>query len=514
MFVLIPGRHHLVTNFQFRYLFRFIHSRLQSEVDRRGAPLPSGEVEGIVFAVTSANHEGTRRNPLSYAHRAMAIQEFSHELTVSVYCFPVTDVGHRSDFASYTVKSVNHQADGLFELSKENCIVSCSTEVGDLYEALGYSVFGAETAAPDSEGALNPWELIGRIAANPDWSTDNILLNAVHPSSYRILRQYNLGNRIRFLFSDPIASEDGDITSTRDYSSYVRQMDENASLKWRDVAAFVQSGRIGDIGCATGSWLKHASEEPRLGESDFYGVELTRQLNDICNQRKNNGEFRNPNVWFAQKNAVSGLVFKPASMDTIHSSSLTHEIESYGSHEDLLTFIANRFEELKPGGVWINRDVAGPEDKDRPVLMLLREDDPAPDGPPWLAGLSTFELFRKFAIDFRKAEGYRMAYTIENVDGNRYVKLRMEDAAEFLLTKDYRDNWESEMHERFCFWSFSQWKAALQDAGFIVDSGSSVFTNPWIVDNRFRGKVSLFAEDLSPLDYPPTNLIMVARKPW
>lgn len=502
-----------MTNFQFRYLFRFINSRLRSEVDRSGIALPSGNIEGIVFAVTSANHEGTRRNPLSYAHRAMAIQEFSHDLTVPVYCFPVTDVGHRNDFAAYTIKSVNHQSEGLFDLNPNNCIVSCSTAVGNLYEALGYSVFGAEASAHESEKALDPWELIERIAVNPDWATDKTLLDAIHPSSYRILCQYNLGNKIQFIFSDPIASEDGDITNTRDYSTYVRQMDENALLKWRDVAAFVQNGRIGDIGCATGSWLKHASEEPRLDESDFYGVELTRKLHDICNQRKNNGEFKNPNIWFAQKNAVSGLVFKPVSMDTIHSSSLTHEIESYGSHDDLLKFIANRFEELKPGGVWINRDVVGPEDKDRVILMQLREDDAASDGPIGFTGLSTFGLFKKFAVDFRKSEGYKMNYTIEQINGINYVRLKMEDAAEFLLTKDYRDNWESEMHERFCFWNFSQWKAALQDVGFIVDPGSSVFTNPWILENRFRGKATLFDDNLSPLDYPPTNLIIVARKP-
>ena len=81
----------------------------------------------------------------------------------------------------------------------------------------------------------------------------------------------------------------------------------------------------------------------------------------------------------------------------------------------------------------------------------------------------------------------------------------MEEASEFLLTKDYKDNWLSEMHERFCFWSFSEWKTALEEAGFAVDSRSSVFTNPWIMENRFMGKASLYSEDLAPLSYPPTQ---------
>ncbi|MBB6481192.1 methyltransferase domain-containing protein [Spirochaeta isovalerica] len=506
MYILIPGRHHVVTNFQFQYLYRFIHTQMEAEQDRRGRALPVSEIEGIIFAVTSANHEGTRRNPLSYAHRAMAIQEFSHDLTVPVYCYPITDIGFRSDFASYTIKSILHQADDFFDLSPENCIVACSTDVGDLYEELGYSVFGAERNV-----AANPWELIERIAAIPHWSSDRIILDEIHPASYRILKQYNLGGRIQFLFSDPIASDDGDITDTRDYASYVRQMDENTHIKWKDVASFVQPGRIGDIGCATGSWLRHATEEPRLNESDFYGVELTRQLHDICIQRKNNGEFANPNIWFARKNAVTGLVFTPGSMNTIHSSSLTHEIESYGSHEELLRFIKNRFDELKPGGIWINRDVVGPEEKDRIVLMKLNRTDHSGDSS--LTELSTYERFFRFAMDFRKEEGYSLSWDEVPVGDEDYIKLRYEDAAEFLLTKDYTDNWESEMHERFCFWSYSQWIGALKGAGFEIDSRSKVFTNPWIAENRFKGKVELYREDHEPMDYPPTNFIAVARKP-
>ena len=508
MYILIPGRHHIVTNFQFQYLFRFIHSRLESETDRKGAPLPSGKIEGIIFAVTSANHEGTRRNPLSYAHRAMAIQEFSHDLSVPVYCFPVTDVGSRSDFASFTVKSILHQVDGNFSLSPENCIVACSTDVGNLYEAEGYQVYGAEL----TEKTTSPWELIEMIAADENWSSRKEILDAVHPSSYRILTRYHLGKKIRFLFADPIASEDGDITDTRDYASYVRQMDENTHIKWRDVAPYVQAGRVGDIGCATGSWLKYASESPLLSESDFFGIELTRQLHDICNQRKSNGEFKNPNIWFSQKNAVTGLVFPPASMNTIHSSSLTHEIESYSSHEDLLQFIRNRYDELLPGGIWINRDVIGPEEKDRMILMDLSKNDGSPelDG---LHGLSTFDLFKQFAEDFRKEEGFKVPYKIVSKNSRDYIEVRMEEASEFLLTKDYKDNWLSEMHERFCFWSFSEWKTALEEAGFAVDSRSSVFTNPWIMENRFMGKASLYSEDLAPLSYPPTNMIIIARKP-
>ncbi len=63
----------------------------------------------------------------------------------------------------------------------------------------------------------------------------------------------------------------------------------------------------------------------RLRESDFYGIEVARHLFDICQQRKHNGEFTNPFVFFSQRNAVTGLVFDRASMNTIHTSSLTRD---------------------------------------------------------------------------------------------------------------------------------------------------------------------------------------------
>lgn len=513
MFILIPGRHHLVTNFQFQYLFRFIHTGMKFEKDRQNRPLPTGEIRGIIFAVTSANHEGTRRNPIPYAMRAMAVQEFSHDLPVPVFCFPVVDVGNRPDFAAYTVKSIHHQADGIFQLSPDNCVVACSTEVGDLYRDLGYQVFGAESGQAPEKNVFNPWELIEMIADDPDWHGNPEILGAIHPASYKIIRQYNLDAKIRFLFSDPIASADGDITDTRDYSSYVRQMDENTHIKWNDVALYIKPGRIGDIGCATGSWLKFASEDPVLSESDFYGVELTRQLHDICNQRKSNGEFTNPNIWFSRKNAVSGLVFAQNSMNTIHSSSLTHEIESYGSHEELLRFIKNRFEELLPGGVWINRDVVGPEKKNRIVLMKLNAVDGLNTPEADLAACSTRQRFERFARDFRREEGYSLQYELKVVNDIEFISIRYEDASEFMLTKDYTDNWESEMHERFCFWSYNDWVTALEEAGFEVGKESRVFTNDWIAEHRFEGSVELFTPELEPIVYPPTTTILIARKP-
>jgi hypothetical protein len=87
---------------------------------------------------------------------------------------------------------------------------------------------------------------------------------------------------------------------------------------------------------------------------------------------------------------------------------------------------------------------------------------------------------------------------------------------EFITKKDYIDNWESEMHEEFAFWSFADWQAALQQAGFLVKPESHVYTNDWIVTHRWQEKVKLFSRRgnaLIPLPYPPTTVVLVAEKP-
>jgi hypothetical protein len=396
-----------------------------------------------------------------------------------------------------------------------------------MYEKDGFKVLPVELKDRKTwkHKTLLPWDIVEKIAGHADWESYKAVRKIIHRSSYNIWVKYTLGTKVQMLFRDKMISDDGDITSTRDYNTYVRQMDEIANLKYQETAPHLQPGRIGDIGCAVGSWIKLACQDERFRESDFYGIEVARQLYDICQQRKHNGEFKNPFVFFSQRNAVTGLVFDKNSMNTIHTSSLTHEIESYGSRADLLSFIKNRFDELASGGVWINRDVVGPPAKDQIVLMKLNQDDGRNDDfeksfttredlANYLKGLSTMGRFKRFAIDFRKNEGYQVKFEVITSQNETYIRLTLKDACEFMSRKDYTDNWESEMHETFCFWDFEEWKQHLSHMGFVISKNSRCYTNEWIVKNRLNGKVELFSNTFQPirLEYPVTNMLIVAKK--
>jgi hypothetical protein len=139
-------------------------------------------------------------------------------------------------------------------------------------------------------------------------------------------------------------------------------------------------------------------------------------------------------VFFSQRNAVTGLVFEAGSMNTIHTSSLTHEIESYGSRNELLQFIQNRYQELTSNGIWINRDVVGLEEKNKTVLMKLNRMDGRNDDyeknfaqrselKEYLKDLSTYGRFLRFAEDFRKKEGYQFKFKEQSIDDSLYIEL-------------------------------------------------------------------------------------------
>ncbi|UYQ91378.1 transferase [Chitinophaga horti] len=518
MYLLIPGRHQLLTKFQFSYLQQIVQQGLGGQTDAFGNTLPhSSPVTAVIFAVTSANHSGTRRNPLPFYLRALAIEAMGNDLGVPVFSYGIDDVGELPNFASYTIKRLRHDSDFQFELTPENTVVICSTPVLQMYADLGYRILPAELEdiATWKHHQPMPWDIVEKIAYSDDWQNEPFVVQHMLPAAYNIWRKYRQGEKVQLLFRDTMISSDGDLTETRDYNVYVRQMDDIAEMKFRDTAAYIQPGRIGDIGCAVGSWIKLAGKEEKLRESDFYGIEVSRYLYEICQQRKLNGEFENPFVFFSKKNAVTGLVFEKHSMQTIHTSSLTHEIISYGHPGDLEKFIRNRYEELAPGGIWINRDVVGPYDKEQQVQVWLNAADGSNDDPfrecddrhtlsAYLETLSTQARFLRFARDFREP----IAYTRK---GEHFV-MRLRDAAEFLSRKDYTDNWQSEMHETFCYWDFNEWQQQMTAAGFSIHPASKAFTNDWIAAHRWKGKVALFNADMEPMEWPVTTMFLMGVK--
>lgn len=491
----------MLTRFQAAYLQESLAERLEP-----GA--------AVVWAVTSANHHTTKRNPVPFDRREAAIERLSVQTGIRSLVVGVVDTPPTDDFAEVTVKAVAAGTDDQVLLDPENTLVACSTdEVTKLYESLGYTVVGVEP--PDEP---RPWDVLLLVAADkPEWR------ELAHPATVDVFDRYGLDAHIRRCVNDPVVGDDGGLTTTRDYKTYADAFETAADRKWAQIKDFVRPGRILDIGCATGATLQLVDADPRFHESDLIGVEVARHLYAECVHKKEQGLFRNPNVYFYQRNMLGSAVFPARSIDTTLTLALTHEIWSYADGSRLATvrrFAEALFAHTAPGGVWVNFDVCGPAEPDRPVVLELDDTDGAnPAQVTELEGLSnpaaqvstlsTRARFFQFAHDFRR--NARVPFEYAERPGGGLV-LRLADAMDFLTRKDYVDNWLSETQEQFCGLSFAGWCELARDAGFTVDPASRAWRNDWIVTQRIAPVAAITATDGAPIDWPDTHQLLVARR--
>lgn len=518
-FLLVPGRHQAITRFQIQHFQQLLDSET---VDRRAE---------VIWAITSANHQGTRRNPISGSRRLGVIEAVSAKESIASEVFRITNMTQKPNFAHFLIEDIRLQSGGRVTMTPENTLVVCSTkEVAEQYKQLGYAIDTAELDETfTTTRGPRPWDVIEEIiASGAQWRSNAIVQDELHEVCLEQFERYGLGDQIVEIFQDPlIDSDDGDITTTRDYSTYRQAFEDGAVRKVADFAEFVRPGRILDVGCATGETLKLLSKQPNLFESDFYGVEAARPLYQICEQRKDGGDFGDANVFFYQRNIMRSSLFPHNSLSTIITMALTHEIESYLGRTELISFLKRMYDILSPGGVYINYDVVGPNQKDKIVHALLKDDDGEnPDNvhpdittdelPDFLRSLSTKARFRRFVVDFRKDEGDQIPVSYEMIDDKEYAVLTHADLCDFLAKKDYVNSWTSEMHERFCFWEYNEWLSAVTEVGFEIADGTEAKQNTWLIENRFAPSADVFIKDdeaLISVEQPVTNILLIAKKP-
>ncbi len=514
-YVLFPGRHHLLTRYQADYLTR-LRSGDADDVDgRRIDPMPESTV---VFAVTSWDQAGTRRNPLPGHRREAAIERFGMASQLPVHVAPVPNVSPTSRFADVIVNAVDVQTGGAIRMTPANTIVASSTpEVFAMFAALGYRIAPVELDG-DHLIAERPWTLVETIASGADLGD---VADRIHASSADIIDRYGLASQISELFADPLLGDDGDLTETRDYVTYADSFDRGADRKFDLVRTLIRPGRIVDIGCGTGALLSKIASAPEFAECDLFGIEAARPLYDVCEHRRSMGWFANENTFFYHRNVLNSPVLAAGSIDTTITMALTHEVYSYGSADDVLAMAERIAHHTRPGGVWINADVCGPDDPDVVVEFDLAtndgEHDSLADTPTasltdvgeHLSSLSTWARWRRFVNDFRAVEGEAVVWEPVR-DGTARATRRV--LYEFLSKKDYPNNWLSEMHEAFCTYTYDDWIDLARGAGFEIAPGSHAYRNEWIVEQRWRPSCAIRQLDGSPEDFGVSHLILAARR--
>jgi hypothetical protein len=394
---------------------------------------------------------------------------------------------------------------------------------------------------PETFFAEQPIDLVKRLAeVGEAWAEDDSLRRHLSPATFSLLSDFpEIPRRLARLYRDPLLNEQGSLTETRNYNTYARAMESIIALKYAEIRSGLVPGKIVDEGCADGALLvKIAADFP---DSDLIGIDIAAEFLARCQERQRGGEFGGSFVYFHQRNLLEAI-FEPGTIDTTLCNSTLHELWSYGDRNTTVhAYLANKFAQSAKGGRLVIRDVVGFDDKERTVFLALNREDGANEDPfkdfedatalaAYLRGLSTHARFFRFSRDFlaaMRARGLRgpetaVRFEEATVDGRQGVRVSLRQAMEFITKKDYADNWDAEMNEEFCFWSFDEWKRALETAGFSIvenpnapETGSRAYTSEWRVEHNFRGKATLYeetAEGLVPLDYPATNMVLIGER--
>jgi ubiquinone/menaquinone biosynthesis C-methylase UbiE len=279
------------------------------------------------------------------------------------------------------------------------------------------------------------------------------------------------------------------------YESYFSGMDSSMQQKVAlTTAHFPVRGRIADMGSGSGRGTFDLA-------SLYDGLELVGvDVNPISVERAHE-KFQRANLSYVVGD-ISQMVFPENSLDGILDSSVLHHVTSFNNFDvnRVLTTLDNQVAQLKPGGVIIIRDFVIPDGPDEVFLDLPS---------------STAALFEIFARDWRSSVNPHGPVPFEKFesprDGFARYRITLRAAAEFVLRKDYRDDWATEVLEEYTYLSQAQFEAAFRARGLRVVTSRPLW-NPWIVQNRFEKQFYLSDLNDQPLPFPPTNYLIVGEK--
>ena len=434
-YLLLPGRQIVNTRYQEDYLGSILGRDLETLPEMIGTP-PPGRVTGIVFAVTSCNKSNSRYNPLPLEVRSILVYEFARRLQeqsgVRFHLIGIPHYPPTPKFAGIILKEIAEQGDESLMLTPGNTVVFTSTPAMiAAYRDLGFAILPGEYDPKTKQhSAPVPNTVVQQIGDGE--ALDCIPLSA---GTRAVFANFpDAPERIVRLYHDPILTDQGDLTETRDYATYNQAMASAIDFKYAEIAPFLQPGKIVDEGCADGALLERIVHD--FPDSDLIGIDLSAEMLARANEKKRAGAFGGAFVFFAQRNLMTPISDAQAGRDdTVICNSTLHELWSYGQGAaSVRQYLHNKRKQLRTGGRLVIRDVVGPQNGDRRVLLdcsdgdgLVTDDWPEAD----VASLATLSRFRRFCRDFR---GGQIAGDVEETgrDGRTVFRLPLRGAMEFI----------------------------------------------------------------------------------
>jgi SAM-dependent methyltransferase len=279
------------------------------------------------------------------------------------------------------------------------------------------------------------------------------------------------------------------------YARYLASMDAAMRQKVALTAAHLPcQGRVADMGMGSGSGSEAlAALYPRLMVE---GVDVNPTMVEAARN-----QYQRPNLQF-RVGDIARPCFPPASLDGIVNSSVLHHVTSYNGYRysEAARALQSQVDQLALGGTLVVRDFLAPEPG--PIQLRL--------APQW------GELWTKFSQQFRylhppEQRGFGFEDMGTDVHGWRSFRVERRYAVEFVLRKDYQQDWESEILEEYTYFTQFEFEEQFRRLGLRV-LVSTPLLNPWIVQNRFEGQFEFRDLQGKLLDWPPTNYLIVGEK--
>jgi SAM-dependent methyltransferase/nicotinamide mononucleotide adenylyltransferase len=453
---LLVGRFHAVTQAQARWL----------------EGLKTADVGQVVCVLTSADHAGTRRNPLDAATREAMLRPALERTGLPLVVVRLDDVPDSADWVEHVVRGV--RAAGQELKTRTTSVYTSNRDVAALFEARGFGVVGGAV-----EG-LTPSELLERVVEGRPWESE------ASPETRAVLGRPEVVARLRAIYGQRLVNDDGELGHARDFASYGAQMDASLRQKLDDILPWVKPGLVVDKGCGTGALLVELSR--RFPTSALVGVDLSREFLRRCDENT----YATDDVTLTFGDIIERNV-EPGTATTVIYSSVMHEVYSYSGYDrgKIEKALTNAHAELQPGGQVVIRDGVSPP----PASWHLRLLDEA-----------TRWSFERFSKEFRHGAGAPS----QRLAGDEVI-ISSHLANEFLCKKDYQKNWHIEVHEEYGAHTLEEWGEVLTRCGFEPVHGHE-YVNQWIAENRYQGHVDLTDELGQPLPWPATNCVVAGKK--
>ncbi len=262
--------------------------------------------------------------------------------------------------------------------------------------------------------------------------------------------------------------------------------------------------RILDAGCHEGM-LTYAMAvmNPQM---KFIGIDRDKKA-----IRKAQDLFSLPNLQFICGDIHDSFIPKN-SLDAIINNFTLYEVySSSGCSEKTVHMLLERqYDMLRQGGQLLIRDHARQSED---LVLIEMPDKP---GGQTIADMSESDLLIRYSEQARPRDdencrGFYLEELPARFPRTRLFRLPAKWAHEFVLRKNNRDSWETELQKEYAFFTGQEFRRTLNGLGMRV-LYTAPHWDPQIIKNRFDKKFKLLSEEGTPLGPPPTSFIALATK--